>query len=261
MEHGAAGAGGGAEGSRAVTAGPRVLVVSATYNERENILNLVPRIFERAPGVEALIVDDNSPDGTAEAVEEMAASRPGLHLLRRSGKLGYGTALIAGIEWARERGFDAVVTMDADLSHDPDALPAILRAGRECPVVIGSRYVPGGRTVNWGLHRRLLSRGANMFVRFMLGVPTRDVTTGYRYLNLEAIRPARIEEVGAKGYGFLFTTLYRITSAGVRVCEEPITFVDRAAGKSKMSGDIIAEAFALVLKLWCGRVFGRKEKR
>lgn len=237
--------------------GNRVLVITATYNERENIERLVPRIFELVPDAEALVVDDNSPDGTGEAAEELGKRYSGLHVLRREGKMGYGTALLAGIAWARERGYDAVVTMDADFSHDPVVLPDLISAGREAPVVVGARYAPGGRTVNWGLHRRLLSRGGNTFARLLLGMPVSDVTTGYRYLDLEAIRPARIEGVTAKGYGFLIETLFRIVSAGVRTAEVPITFVDREFGRSKMSGNIIAEAFLLVLKLWWGKHFGR----
>ncbi|MEW5946883.1 MAG: glycosyltransferase [bacterium] len=241
------------------TAHPRckVAVLVATYNEKENIEALVPQIFSTVPEASVVVVDDNSPDGTGAAVERMKADFPNLHLIRRAGKSGYGTAFIAGLQWARARGFDAVLSMDADFSHDPEALPGLLAAGERHPVVVGSRYVPGGRTVNWSLRRRILSRGGNLFARTLLGIPVRDVTTGYRFLDLNAVAPARLECVSAKGYGFLVETMFRIVSAGIRPAEFPITFTDRKIGKSKMSGNIIAEAFFLVLKLWLGKTSGR----
>ena len=236
----------------------KILIIIATYNERDNLELLVQRIFESAPEVSILIIDDNSPDGTGELADSLAEKFSSMHVIHRGGKLGYGTALLLGLRWAQENGCDAVITMDADFSHDPATLPEMIKAGEHHPVVLGSRYIPGGRTVNWSLHRRLLSWSGNLFARLMLGVPAHDLTTGFRYLRLNAILSAHFEQVTARGYGFLIETIYRITASGVRPAEIPITFADRTAGISKMSRSIIVEAFLLVVKLWYEKIFTRK---
>ncbi|MEW6202312.1 MAG: polyprenol monophosphomannose synthase [bacterium] len=236
----------------------KILVIIATYNERENLEPLVQRIFEVVPEVSILVVDDNSPDGTGEVADRLAEKHTAVNVIHREGKLGYGTALLSGLRWAEEHGCDAVITMDADFSHDPIVLPEMIRMGGEHPVVLGSRYIPGGRTVNWSLRRRLLSWGGNLFARLMLGVPAHDLTTGFRYLQLDVIRTAHLERVTARGYGFLIETVHRIYAAGIRPAETPITFADRKAGASKMSRSIVVEALLLVVKLWYERNFVRK---
>ncbi|MFA6451626.1 MAG: glycosyltransferase, partial [bacterium] len=229
--------------------GEGVLALICTYNEKENIGLLIGRVFENAPGISVLVVDDNSPDGTGEVVDALAAGEPRLHVIHRPGKQGLGGAITAGIKWAAENGFVSVINMDADFSHDPVALPEFIRRGREADYVIGSRYVPGGGTLNWGLHRQLLSRCGNGFARFMLGVPVRDMTTGYRLIRLERAPLLHLENMDAKGYGFLTVMTYRAVKAGLRTVEIPIRFLDRRYGESKMSANIIREAFMLVLRL------------
>jgi len=236
----------------------KILILIATYNERENLEPLVQRIFEAAPEVSILVVDDNSPDGTGEVADHLAKKFAAANVIHREGKLGYGTALLSGLRWAEQNGYDAVVTMDADFSHAPIVLPEMIRMGEEHPVVLGSRYIPGGHTVNWSLRRRLLSWGGNLFARLMLGIPAHDLTTGFRFLQLDAVRTAHLEKVTARGYGFLIETIYRIYKSGIHPAETPITFVDRKAGASKMSRSIVVEALLLVVKLWYEKNFVRK---
>ena len=225
------------------------LVLICTYNERENIVPLVGQVFEMLPGASVLVVDDNSPDGTGAAVDEAAAANPNLHAMHREGKLGLGTAITAGIRWAADHGFKYVINMDADFSHDPVSLPDFLVRVRDADYVIGSRYVPGGGTLNWGWHRRLLSKGGNTFARFMLGLKVKDLTTGYRLVRLDRVADLQLENMDAKGYGFLTVMTYRAVKAGLRVVETPIRFLDRRYGESKMSANIIREAFLLVMRL------------
>jgi dolichol-phosphate mannosyltransferase len=234
--------------------GKGVLTLICTYNEKENIRPLVDRIFELVPGISVLIVDDNSPDGTGELIEDMKSANPRLHLLRRAGKLGLGSAITAGLKWAVENRFETAVNMDADFSHDPVMLPEFIRRGREADYVIGSRYVAGGGTLNWSLRRRLLSRGGNTFARVMLGVPVHDLTTGYRLVRLSRAGGLQLENISAKGYGFLIEMTFRAVQSGLSVKEVPIRFLDRRFGESKMSANIIEEAFLLVLRLRRERV-------
>jgi len=227
-----------------------VLVLTCTYNERENIEPLVHRVFESLPGASLLVVDDSSPDGTGAAVEELRSEYPRLHLLSRAGKLGLGSAIIAGFLWGREKGFSAVINMDADFSHDPVSLPAFVKKSAEADYVIGARYVPGGGTLNWGLHRKILSRGGNTFARYLLGIPmVHDLTTGYRLVRTDKLDAIGLPDITAKGYGFLTVMTYQAVRAGLRIAEVPIRFLDRQYGASKMSANIIKEAFWMVLKL------------
>jgi len=230
-----------------------------TYNEAENIGPLLRCIRSIVPAITILVVDDNSPDGTGRLVDEIAARDPRVYAIHRAGKLGLGSAIAGGVKWALDHGFRFVINMDADFSHDPVAIPEFIRRGQEADYVIGARYVPGGGTLNWGLHRRLLSRCGNMFARFMLGVGVHDLTTGYRLIRLEHAHKLQLENIDAKGYGFLIIMTFRAAQAGLRIVETPIRFLDRRYGESKMSADIIQEAFRHMFRLRRERL--RKERK
>jgi dolichol-phosphate mannosyltransferase len=225
----------------------RVLVIVPTYNERENVERLLPAVRDAVPDADVLVVDDGGPDGTAEAVDEMAARLGQITLLRRSGKAGYGSAFRDGFQYALDKGYDVVVSMDVDLSHDPEVLPEFLLlidAGADA--VIGSRYVPGGATVDWPLHRRLLSRWGNRYTSLVLGLQVRDCTSGYRAYRASALKEIDPGSTGADGYAFLTELVRRLVRARLRVMETPILFRDRRYGTSKMSGRIVAESMWLV---------------
>lgn len=229
-----------------------IWAVTATYNERDNLGELAERMLALPRPVTLLIVDDGSPDGTGQLADDLARAHPGHFLvLHRPGKLGYGSAHRLGISYALDHGAAVVITMDADLSHDPQVIPQMLQAMDDHDVVIGSRYVPGGGTVNWGWDRKILSRGAGVMVRLASGMPYRDPTSGFRAYNADILRRARFEDALQEGYAFLYEMLFRCHRAGARVIEIPITFVDRRAGISKMSRQIILEsALRLVPILW-----------
>ena len=227
----------------------RSLVVIPTYNERENIEALVHAVLSLPLSLEVVVVDDNSPDGTGAIVAAMAARDPRGHGIHRPGKLGLGTAHVAGFRFGLERGYDRILTMDADFSHDPAALPDLLRGSAEADMVIGSRYVRGGRVVDSPWHRRLLSRGANRFARTMLGLAPRDVTAGFRCYRPEVLRAVRPETIRAEGYAFLIEITYRVQRAGFRIAEVPITFRDRRRGRSKVSRREIWRAWLTVMRL------------
>jgi dolichol-phosphate mannosyltransferase len=225
----------------------RALVIVPTYNEAENVASVVEATFKALPDAGMLIVDDGSPDGTAERVEELQARWPELHLLRRSAKSGLGSAYRAGFGWGLERAYDVMIEMDADLSHDPGALPELLdpiAAGHE--VVIGSRYVPGGSIPKWKFHRYLLSRGGNAYASLMLGLGVADSTAGFRAYAATVLSRIALDRVRAEGYGFQIEMTYQAKRAGASVVEVPIRFVDREVGESKMSSAIVVEALVLV---------------
>jgi len=228
----------------------KVLVIVCTYNEKDNIGNLVFKILEHAPDVNVLIIDDNSPDGTGLIADNLAAGDNRVTALHREGKLGLGTAQVFGLNWAARNGYDAAVTMDADFSHDPIVIPEMIKAGDEHDYIIGSRYIPGGKTVNWGLHRKLLSRGGNIFAKTLLRIPANDLTTGFRYLNLHRLQDIRLDLVRAHGYGFFIESTFRVIAAGIVPFEVPIVFMDRQFGQSKMSMSIATEELGLVFRLW-----------
>ncbi|HEY7875928.1 MAG TPA: polyprenol monophosphomannose synthase, partial [Actinomycetota bacterium] len=192
--------------------------------------------------VDLLVVDDGSPDGTADLVEELAAGPHDIHLMRRPGKLGLGTAYIAGFGWAMERGYRAVIEMDADLSHDPADVPKLLDALEDADLVIGSRYVPGGRVENWGRFRKALSAGGNLYARSWMGWPVRDATAGFRAYRTAFLQKIELATVASEGYGFQIEMTRRVFRARGRIAEIPITFVERVAGSSKMSRRIVFEA-------------------
>ncbi|MGK5440591.1 polyprenol monophosphomannose synthase [Micromonospora sp. URMC 105] len=220
----------------------RVLVVIPTYNEAENLTGVVARVRAAAPAVDILVADDNSPDGTGALAEAMAGTDPHVNVLRRRGKEGLGAAYLAGFAWARRRGYDAVVEMDADGSHAPEDLPALLAAARHADVVIGSRWTRGAKVLNWPLRRLLLSRCGNLYARLALGVPVTDATGGYRVYRSAALAAMPLESVCSQGYSFQVELSRLAHRAGVRIVEVPITFAERERGASKMSPLIVAEA-------------------
>jgi dolichol-phosphate mannosyltransferase len=227
----------------------RALVVMPTYNEAESVVGVVERVLAADPRVDVLVVDDGSPDGTAKLVTGRAVGEPRLHLLERSAKRGLGAAYRAGFAWGLERGYDALVEMDADLSHPPERLPALLDGLAEADLVIGSRYVPGGRTVNWSRLRAAISRGGNAYVRLALGLPVHDCTAGYRAYRRQVLEALPVSAVQSNGYCFQVEMAHRTWQEGFRVVEVPITFTERATGVSKMSKQIVAEALWRVT-LW-----------
>jgi dolichol-phosphate mannosyltransferase len=229
----------------------RVLVVLPTYNESENIDRVLRRIRGALPDATVLVVDDGSPDGTAKLAESTGTEIGGVEVLRRDQKSGLGSAYRAGFRWGLDRQYDACIEMDADLSHDPDALPALvapLSDGKE--LVVGSRYVPGGSIPNWAWHRRLVSRGGNVYAQALLGLGVNDSTSGFRAYASPLLRRIDLDAIRADGYGFQIEMTYQAKRAGAPIVEVPIRFVDRVEGESKMSMFIVVEAFGLVT--WWG---------
>ncbi len=228
------------------------LVVIPTYNERENIPLLLPRVLDY-PELSVLVVDDGSPDGTGDIIAREMEHNERVHLLRRAGKQGLGTAYVAGFRYALERGADYIFEMDADFSHDPRYLPDLLHAAETAyDLVIGSRYVPGGGTTDWGLVRQAISRGGNVYARLLLGLPLSDMTGGYRCYRRTALEAIDLDHIRSNGYSFQIEMAYRVHQAGLRVGEVPIVFPDRRVGASKMSKNIVWEALTNVLKLRLG---------
>lgn len=232
----------------------RVLVVIPTYNEADNVRTITERVRTALPEVDILIADDNSPDGTGRIADELSAADEHIQVLHRPGKQGLGAAYIAGFTLARERGYDAVVEMDADGSHAPEELPALLDALREADLVIGSRYVPGGTVVNWPKRRLLLSRGGNLYIQLALGMPVKDATAGYRAYRMPVIDKLDLGSVSSQGYCFQVDLARRTYHDGFRVHEVPITFTERQVGTSKMSSSIVREA------LWRVAVWGTRAR-
>jgi dolichol-phosphate mannosyltransferase len=224
----------------------RVLVVIPTYNEADNLRLIVERLRRAVPEVDVLVADDASPDGTGAIADELAGADGQVHVLHRPGKQGLGAAYVAGFAWAREHAYDAVVEMDADGSHAPEELPRLLDVAREADVVLGSRYVPGGRVVNWPVHRLAISRVGNLYTRLALGMPLRDATGGYRVYRLPALEKLEIDSVASQGYCFQVDMVWRAYRSGFRVVEVPITFAERERGASKMSSAIVGEALLRV---------------
>ena len=234
-----------------------VLVVLPTYNEAENIDHVLRRIRASLPAATVLVVDDGSPDGTADRAEVLGKELGGIEVMRRAGKSGLGSAYRAGFAWGLERGFDACIEMDADLSHEPEALPSLvapLSEGHE--LVIGSRYIPGGVIPNWAWHRRLLSRGGNLYASTVLGLGVADATAGFRAYAAPLLARLDLDSIRAEGYGFQIEMTYAAKHAGAKVVEVPIRFVDRVEGESKMSTFIVVEALALVTLWGLQRLFG-----
>jgi dolichol-phosphate mannosyltransferase len=226
--------------------GRGVLVVIPTYQERENIEAIVGRVRTAAPEAHVLVVDDGSPDGTGKIADEMAGTDERVHVLHRTEKAGLGGAYIAGFDWGLDRGYDVLVEMDADGSHAPEQLPRLLRGLDHADVVLGSRWIPGGAVVNWPRSRHLISRGGNLYVRMALGLGLHDATGGYRAYRRDALEALGYADVASQGYCFQVDLARRAIAGGLRVVEVPITFVERERGESKMSSDIVREAFVRV---------------
>ena len=232
----------------------RVLVVVPTYNEKESIPGALSRLREHVPDADVLVVDDGSPDGTGQLVEQIAADERdagvarSVSVLHRTAKQGLGKAYVAGFGWALERAYDVIVEMDADGSHRAQDLPALLAALPDADLVLGSRWVPGGSVVNWPKNREVLSRGANTYTRLLLGIPVRDATGGFRAYRADLLRELALGDVASRGYCFQIDMTLRSLAAGARVVEVPITFVERELGASKMSRDIVVEALVNVTR-------------
>ena len=223
-------------------AGGAVLVAIPTYNEAQSVSKIIDRVRAAVPDAHVVVVDDGSPDGTGEIADKMAAVDDHVHVLHRTAKRGLGAAYVAGFRWALERGYGTIVEMDADGSHQPEELPRLLAALDHADLVLGSRYIPGGRVENWPRRREVLSRGGNAYTRLLLGVALKDATGGYRAIRADALRSLDLDDVASQGYCFQVDLAWRSVRAGLRVVEVPITFVEREEGRSKMSGAIVREA-------------------
>ncbi|MFI6475604.1 MULTISPECIES: polyprenol monophosphomannose synthase [unclassified Streptomyces] len=240
----------------------KALVIIPTYNEAENIKPIVARVRAAVPEAHVLVADDNSPDGTGKFADEIAAEDDQVHVLHRKGKEGLGAAYLAGFRWGIEHDYGVLVEMDADGSHQPEELPRLLTALKGADLVLGSRWVPGGRIVNWPKYREFISRGGSTYSRLLLGVPIRDVTGGYRAFRRETLEGLGLDEVASAGYCFQVDLARRAVGAGFHVVEVPITFVERERGDSKMSNDILVEALWRVTAWGVGsranKLLGRK---
>lgn len=240
----------------------RVVVIVPTYDEVENIDELCRRVRAELPAAEVLVVDDASPDGTADAARRVADEVGGVEVLGQPAKGGLGAAYRAGFSAALERGADVCVQIDADLSHDPSVLPALVAIVEHgADLAIGSRYVPGGRTVDWPWQRRALSRWGNRYAAGVLGLAVNDATSGLRAYSADALRLMEYHTVTADGYGFQVEMTHRLVGAGGAIVEFPIAFRERVAGRSKLDKGIIGEAFALVMRLWLADLRGRRQRR
>ena len=237
---------------------PGAWLILPTYNEADNLENMVrsalPRLAEAAPEHRILVVDDNSPDGTGDIADRLAAELPEVEVLHRPGKQGLGRAYLAGFARALEGGADLMMEMDCDFSHDPADLPRLIRAADDADLVLGSRYVPGGGVERWGLVRRALSRWGSLYAQILLGLPVRDLTGGFKCFRRQVLERLDLDGIAADGYGFQIEVTYRAVQAGFRVVEVPIVFRDRRVGQSKMSARIALEA---VWKVPALRVRGR----
>ncbi len=232
----------------------KILVIVPTYNESGNVRLITDRVRAAIPEVHILVADDNSPDGTGDIADELAAADEQIHVLHRQGKEGLGAAYLAGFEWALANGYDVMIEMDADGSHRPEQLSLLLDALRDADLVLGSRWVPGGSVQNWPKSREILSRGGNWYTRVALALPLRDATGGYRAYRASTLRAIDLNGVGSAGYIFQVDLAYRVIQAGLRVVEVPIQFTEREIGTSKMSQSIVTEA------LWKVTVWGVRER-
>ena len=234
----------------------KTLVISPTYNEGKNIESLVNQVLGPNPDYHLLIVDDNSPDGTAAIVKELQQTYPNLSLEVRKGNAGLGTAYLFGFKWALERGYEAIVQIDADLSHDPKDVPRLVSELQNYDLIIGSRYVEGVSVVNWPIRRLILSYGANMYSRTVTGMPINDGTGGFKAWRGSLLRKIELNKVKSQGYSFQIEMNFRAWRQNARIKEEPIIFVDRTIGESKMSKAIMYEAIWMVLRLRIWKIFG-----
>ena len=234
----------------------KTLVISPTYNEKKNIKALVEQVLDPNPDYHLLIIDDNSPDGTASAVKELQTEYTNLHLEERPGKAGLGTAYIYGFKWALERDYEAVVQMDADLSHDPGDIVRLVKQLEAHDLVIGSRYIHGVSVVNWPIRRLILSYGANLYSSIVTGMPLKDSTGGFKAWRREVLETVQLDQVRSQGYSFQIEMNFRTWCRGFTIIEEPIIFTDRTIGESKMSRTIMYEAIWMVWRLRIWKIFG-----
>ena len=235
----------------------RYLVCVPTYNERANLPLIVPAILEQDARLEVLVVDDSSPDGTGELADSLAAGNPRVHVLHRAAKEGLGRAYLAGFQWALDRGYEYVLEMDADFSHDPKFLPLFIEASRQADLVIGSRYKQGVNVINWPISRLLLSLGANQYARIITGLPITDSTGGFKCFRRDVLAAIDFGRVRSNGYAFQIEMSYRAWRKGFRLVEIPIVFTDRVEGQSKMSKRIVREAVWMVWALRLRAIFGK----
>jgi dolichol-phosphate mannosyltransferase len=224
----------------------KILIIIPTFNESENIGKLLPEVLDKDERVDILIVDDNSPDGTADIVKSMIQSEPRIHIIEREGKLGLGTAYVAGFKYALENDYDAVMEMDADFSHDPKEIPNFIRQMDKYDFIQGSRYIQGVNVINWPMHRLLLSYFANYYIRIITGMPVRDGTGGYRLIKREVLESIDLSKIKSNGYSFQVELIFKAYKKKFKIKEIPIIFMDRVQGKSKMSKKIIREAIFMV---------------
>jgi dolichol-phosphate mannosyltransferase len=234
------------------------LIIIPTYNEADNVSKIIPEVLSQDEGFHVLIVDDSSPDGTALLVKEMQKSNSRIHILERPGKLGLGTAYVAGFKYALSHGFDFVFEMDADFSHDPKMLVKLLEQANNADLVIGSRYISGVNVVNWPLRRLVLSYSANLYTRIITGLPVKDATAGFKCYRRAVLETFDLDSIKSNGYSFQIETNYLAWKHGFRLCEVPIVFTDRREGVSKMSKHIIYEAAWMVWKLKFRGMFSKE---
>ena len=234
----------------------KTLVISPTYNEKKNIKALIEQVLNPNPDYHLLVIDDNSPDGTASEVKELQTEFANLHLEERPGKAGLGAAYIYGFKWALERDYEAVVQMDADLSHDPGDVPRLVKQLEAHDLVIGSRYIHGVSVVNWPIRRLILSYGANLYSSIVTGMPLKDSTGGFKAWRREVLEAVQLDQVRSQGYSFQIEMNFRTWRRGFTIIEEPIIFADRTIGESKMSKTIMYEAIWMVWRLRIWKIFG-----
>lgn len=235
----------------------KTLIIIPTYNESKNIRKIIEEIFRLNLNLDILIVDDNSPDGTGDIIDEMSKVNSSIKLISREAKLGLGTAYVAGFKYALKNGYDYIFEMDADFSHDPKEIPNFLEIITEHDLVIGSRYIKGVNVVNWPLRRLILSYGANIYTRIITGMPVMDSTGGYKCFRRNVLESIDLEKIHSGGYAFQIEMNYRVWSKGFSIAEIPIIFVDRIEGKSKMSNSIVREAIWMVWKLRILKMFDK----
>ena len=236
---------------------PKSLVVTPTYNEAENAEKFITAVLSQGSDINILIVDDNSPDGTGNIVQSMQATNPRIHLIRRAGKMGLGTAYVAGFKFAIANKFDYVFEMDADFSHSPEEIPNFLKEIEHCDLVIGSRYTNGVRVINWPIRRLILSYGANVYTRIITGMPIKDATGGFKCFRRPVLEAIDLDRIHSNGYAFQIEMNFKAWTKGFKLCEHPIIFMDRLSGVSKMSKKIVYEAVFMVWKLKFKQLVGK----
>ena len=239
----------------------RSLVIIPTYNELDNVSEVIRRVLDQADNLEVLVVDDNSPDGTGDLVAKLSENEPRLHIIRRPGKLGLGTAYITGFKYALERDYEYIFEMDADLSHDPDEIPNFLSGMSDADLIIGSRYIGGVNVVNWPLSRLILSYTASLYTRVITGLPVKDTTSGFKCFRRDVLKTIDLDQIRSGGYAFQIEMNWNTWMEGFRIREIPIVFTDRTVGQSKMSKAIVREAVLEVWKLFLAGLFHRPKVR